>query len=293
MLPSRRFTASSLTRKTFGTKPRNLGVAFPHSVDQRLTFFTVIDSNLIEIFLHFENHFAAIEGKPINCPSASFVIGEDIIALEHMPQEFTSLREARVYLDLIRRVSLKVAQPENGSATQSNDEILPSDSEPREESSLSVADQWYHRSMLCWQNSFSPLLRGCRANSSTVKNFQAAAYLEMKQLIIDLDRPETLQSYYPNTTALDLCMRITTLASRLLDSEDEVLSRGPTMPRYDMLLEEVVSPMLRAADRCDATFIRNLANDLLRRYSASEELDWVKWARSKALGPETAYLGIT
>ena len=197
-----------------------------------------------------------------------------------------------MYLDLIRRISFKVAQPENGPALHSNDEILRSDSEPREESSSSVADRWYHRSMLGWQNSFCPLLRGCRANASTVKNFQAATYLEMKQLIIDLDRPETLQSYYPNTTTLDLCTRITMLASRLLDSEDEVLSRGPTMPRYDMLLEEVVSPMFRAADRCDATFIRNLANDLLRRYSASEELGWMKWARSKTFGPETSYLGI-
>jgi len=147
--------------------------------------------------------------------------------------------------------------------------------------------------MLRRQVSFRPLLQSCQANASTVKNFQAATYLEMKQFIIDLNRPDTLQSYYPNTTVLDLCMRITTLASQLLQSEDEALSRGPTMPRYDMLLKEVVLPMVRAADRYDAPLIRELANNLSSHYAASEKLDWIKWARSKTLGHETAYFWIT
>ena len=45
------------------------------------------------------------------------------------------------------------------------------------------------------------------------------------------------------------------------------------MPRYDMLLEQVVSPLFRAADLDDSPLIREMANDLLRKYAASGEFN--------------------
>jgi hypothetical protein len=243
--------------------------------------FTVIESGLIEMFLHFETYLYTIEGQAIDS-RASYRNSDDTRALANMPSEFTTLRQARMYLDLIRRLSFNLFHPGSESILQPGLQSNSDVSHTFEFTSLRGADEWYHRSMLNWQKSFDPLLQSCRATTSDTRFCKAASYLEMKQFMIDLDRPDTLKSYYPNVSVLELCVKVSALASQLLESEDEVLGRGPTMPRYDMLLEEVVSPMFRAADRDGSSVIREMGNGLLHKYSASEELDWIKRLRSKA-----------
>lgn len=108
---------------------------------------------------------------------------------------------------------------------------------------------------------------------------RAATYLEMKQYIIDLERPATLKSYYLDKTDFLLSAEIARLANQLLASGVEMPSRAPPMPRcYNMSLEEVVAPLFRAADRYQDPLIRNIANDLLCRYgdAVAPEADGIK-----------------
>ena len=92
------------------------------------------------MFLHFETHFYTIEGKAINSRSESCKNRNDTKALASMPTDFTSLREARVYLDLVRRVSIDILLLENESNSQSKFRSLPK--VPDALGDISSADQW-------------------------------------------------------------------------------------------------------------------------------------------------------
>lgn len=233
---------------------------------------STIDSELLEMFLQFESSFYVIEAKPANSPESSYRHSDDTMALENMPSQFASLKQARKYLNLIHRQSLFMDRRSSLPPT------LRGHLDGAKEELPQGYNDWYHQSMLNWDTSFGPLLKKCRLDSSNTRDLKATTYLKMKQLIIDLDRPDSLYSFYWDTTVLQLCMEIATLASQLLDSKDEVLTRGPSMPRYDILLEEVVSPLLRAADKYASPLIREISKDLLQRFGTFERMDLVNRA---------------
>jgi hypothetical protein len=135
-----------------------------------------------------------------------------------------------MYLDLIRRRSLSLSTRSPLRPIPPGHLIVGKDELPH---GCKSCNDWYHQAMLSWQISFAPLLKRCRIGPRNTGNLKAVVYLQMKQLIIDLDRLDSLISYYPDTRVSDLCLEIVTLASQLLDSADEILSRGPTM--HDMI----------------------------------------------------------
>lgn len=73
---------------------------------------------------------------------------------------------------------------------------------------------------------------------------------------------------------LESYAKIGELASPVLELSDEFIGRGPTISCNNMLLQEIISPLFRVADRYESPFIKGVANDLPQRFADSEEFDW-------------------
>jgi hypothetical protein len=210
------------------------------------------------MFLHFETHCYTINAQESVTGNTTHYNSDDMIAIANIPSEFTTFRAARAYLDRIRRLCLStpllphtnsLPNPESYSDPERRLTIL----------SGNAPDEWYLRSMRDCQQSFFQFSRPFVPPTTTQR--KALIYLEMKQLIIDLDRPSHLQSYYPTTSILNL------------GAQEERLARGPTMPRFDMLLAEVVAPLFRAGEREESDVIRGMADDLVRKCATEQQPD--------------------
>lgn len=229
---------------------------------------SIIEPDLLDIFLHFESIIYRVKGKT-DKRNAIYRIKEDTAALENIPIELSSLRDSRIYLDLIHRrlqeSPLRRLRPQEPELYFPVDEchLSPQDGPSSENI------EWYRKSISRWQKAFHPLLQKCRADVQNTPNLMAATYLEMRRLLLelDLDHSDSLPNSCPHGVALESCKAIVALAAQILESDEAIVMRGPTIPRYSMLVEEVVSLIFRIADRHNSPSIAQVANDLQNKYA--------------------------
>ena len=237
---------------------------------------SIIDSELLDIFLHFETIIHRVQNKT-ESRYAPYQFRRDSAALEKMPSKFSLLSQSRIYLDLIHR-RFQNSPFERLRLPDAEETLLGSDHERLgfKQGPPSQTIDLYQRLISRWQEAFAPLLRRCQTDTRNTPYLMAASYLELRRLLLDLDvtHLDCLVTHCSHETALESCETVAILAIQLLDSDEVIVMRGPTIPRYNMLLEEVVSLIFRIADQHDSPSIAKIANDLHSAYQYGIRCNW-------------------
>ena len=184
----------------------------------------IADSQLLDLWLNLECLVHVTNGETVIPRGGSYRVNDNTKVLVNMPSKFSSLRQARRYLDLIRRCSLY---------------------------SLLVPPS------LLRHLDFGGCVDGPDYN-----------------VLLRNGRPASFTNNLSTTMVLESYLKISELVSPVLELSDEFIGRGPTISCNNMLLQEIISPLFRVADRYESPLIKDVANDLRQRFADSEEFDW-------------------
>ncbi|TGO80426.1 hypothetical protein BELL_0007g00170 [Botrytis elliptica] len=215
-----------------------------------------IDIDLLALFIRWEQGFLLfMPSQPPFASHESLQDLEDTLFLENMPVEFSSLKQARLYFDILNRHGLNWYADCNYQCPGERDhptevDRLCPNSKPKIYSEDVLA---YGAAIDRWSRAFTCIFKSSRSRSRSSSPYQIATALMIKQICVRLGLPQITISEH----------QITALCAALLEFGVEILEPNNKNQAFKWVDDGLVTGLFLVNQRCPDEKMKSRALELL------------------------------